>query len=71
MAHAFHLSTPEAEAGGALNVRPSWSTYDFLGQPGLHSKLLSLNKDVNKDDIPRPDSLTQEGRKNLVTSWTG
>jgi hypothetical protein len=26
VAHAFNLSTPEAEAGGFLSSRPAWST---------------------------------------------
>jgi hypothetical protein len=40
-AHAFNLSTQEAEAGGFLSLRPAWSTEQVLEQPGLHREALS------------------------------
>jgi hypothetical protein len=49
VAHAFNLSTWEAEAGGFLSSRPAWSTKWGPGQPGLHRETLSRkNKHTNK-----------------------
>jgi hypothetical protein len=39
--HAFNPSTREAEAGGFLSLRPTWSTKGVPGQPGLYRKTLS------------------------------
>jgi hypothetical protein len=44
VAHAFNLSTWEAEAGRFLSLRPAWSIEWVLGQPGLHRETLSQNK---------------------------
>jgi hypothetical protein len=41
VAHAFNPSTPEAEAGGFLSLRPAWSTEWAPGQPGLYRETLS------------------------------
>jgi hypothetical protein len=41
VAHAFNLSTREAEAGGFLSSRPAWSTKWVPGQPGLYRETLS------------------------------
>jgi hypothetical protein len=49
--HAFNLSTWEAEAGGFLSLRPTWSTKGVPGQPGLYRETLSRktkNKQKNK-----------------------
>jgi hypothetical protein len=34
----------EAEAGGFLSLRPTWSTESIPGQPGLHRETLSREK---------------------------
>jgi hypothetical protein len=36
VAHAVNSSTPEAEAGGSLNLKPTWSTYGVVGLPDLY-----------------------------------
>jgi hypothetical protein len=41
VAHTFHPSTWEAEAGGFLSSRPAWSTEWVPGPPGLHRETLS------------------------------
>ena len=38
--HTFNPSTWEAEAGGALSLRPPWSTEQVPEQPGLHRETL-------------------------------
>ena len=38
LAHAFNPSTLEAEAGGALSLRPAWSTEGVPGQLRLHKE---------------------------------
>jgi hypothetical protein len=49
VAHAFNLSTWEAEAGEFLSSRPAWSTEWVPGQPGLHRKtLFQKKKQTNK-----------------------
>jgi hypothetical protein len=49
VAHTFNPSPWEAEAGGFLSLRASWSTEGVLGQPGLHRETLSRkNKKQNK-----------------------
>ena len=47
-AHAFNPSTWEAEAGGFLSSRPTWSTKGVPGQPGLHRETLSRKTKQNK-----------------------
>jgi hypothetical protein len=42
--HAFNPSTWEAEAGGILSSRPTWSTEWVPGHPGIHSEILSKKK---------------------------
>ena len=44
VAHAFNLSTWEAEAGGFLSSRPAWFTKWVPGQPGIHRETLSRGK---------------------------
>jgi hypothetical protein len=41
VAYTFNPSTWEAEAGGFLSSRPTWSTEWVPGQPGLHRQTLS------------------------------
>ena len=41
VAHTFNSSTWEAEAGGFLSSRPTWSTKWIPGQPGLYRETLS------------------------------
>ena len=41
VAHASNPSTREAEAGGFLSLRPSWSSEWVPGQPGLYRETLS------------------------------
>jgi hypothetical protein len=53
VAHAFNLSTWEADAGVFLSSRPAWSTKWVPGQPRLYREILSLktnqpNKQTNK-----------------------
>ena len=40
VAHAFNHSTREAEAGGSLSLRPTWSIKRVPGQPGLYRQTL-------------------------------
>ena len=55
MAHAFNLSTWEAEAeeeaeakaGRFLSSRPAWSTEWVPGQPGGHRETLSPKTKIN------------------------
>jgi hypothetical protein len=44
MAHAFHPRPGEAEASGALSLKPVWFTEKVLGQPGLHRETLSRRR---------------------------
>jgi hypothetical protein len=44
VAHAFNPSFQKKEAGGSLSLRPAWSTYQVLVQPGLHKEILSQKK---------------------------
>jgi hypothetical protein len=48
VAHAFNPSTPEAEAGRFLSLRPAWSTR----QPGLHRETLSRKNQKTKPNQP-------------------
>jgi hypothetical protein len=56
VAHAFNLSTWEAEAGGSLSSRPAWSTKWVPRQPGLHRETLFHNKQTNKQTETLPSS---------------
>ena len=44
VAHTFHPSTQEAEAGRSLSLKKAQSTEEVLGQPGLHRETLFQNK---------------------------
>jgi hypothetical protein len=46
--NTFNPSTREAEKGGSLSSRPTWSTACNPGQPGLHRETLSQKSHVNK-----------------------
>jgi hypothetical protein len=48
VAHAFNLSTWEAETGRFLSSRPAWSTKWVPGQPGLHRETLSWKRNNKK-----------------------
>jgi hypothetical protein len=48
MAHAFNLSTWEAEVGGFLSSRPAWSTERVPGQPVLNRETLSQKQKKKK-----------------------
>ena len=48
VAHAFNLSTWEAEAGRFLSFRPAWSTEWVPGQPGLYRETLSRKPNQKK-----------------------
>ena len=41
MAHTFNPSTQEAEAGGSLSLRSTWSKERVPGQPRIHRETLS------------------------------
>ena len=43
IAHIFNSIIQETEAGGSLNSRPTWSTEQVPGQPGLYKGTLSRN----------------------------
>jgi hypothetical protein len=45
---AFNPSTREAEAGGFLSSRPTWSTERVPGQPGLQREILPRKKKKKK-----------------------
>jgi hypothetical protein len=49
VAHAFNLSTREAEAGRFLSSRPAWSTKWVPGQPGLYRETLFQGKKKKKE----------------------
>jgi hypothetical protein len=44
VAHASNPRSWEAEAGEFLSSKPTWSTEQVPGQPGLHRETLSQNK---------------------------
>ena len=69
VAHAFNLSTWEAEAGGFLSSRPAWSTEWVPGQPGIYRETLSwkTNKQTNKQ-TKKPFNENQ-GNKSF-SGWT-
>jgi hypothetical protein len=45
VAHTFNPSTQEAEAAGSLSSKPTWSTEQVPGQPGLHRETLPQNRE--------------------------
>jgi hypothetical protein len=51
VAHIFSPSTPEAEAGRSLSLRPAWSIEQVLGQPELHRETLSRKKQKPQNPI--------------------
>jgi hypothetical protein len=51
VAHAFHLSTWEAEEGGFLISRPAWSTKWVSGEPRLHRETLSRKQTSKKKKV--------------------
>jgi hypothetical protein len=53
VAHTFNPSTWEAEAGGFLSSRPTWSTKRILGQPGLYRETLS--RKTKKKSLPEKE----------------
>jgi hypothetical protein len=59
--YACNPSTWEAEAGGFLSLRPTWSTEWVLGQPGLHRETLSwkTNKQTNKRSSGNQQQFTE------------
>lgn len=59
MAHAFILSTREAETGESLNLRPAWSIEQVPGQSESHRKQKTKQKNLNKINI------NYNGRKHL------
>ena len=60
--HTFNPSTWEANAGGFLSSRPSWSTDWVLGHPRLDRETLSQNKQTNKQ--------TKITNNNWINNWT-
>jgi hypothetical protein len=52
VAHAFNPSTWEAEAGGFLSSRPSWTTEWVPVEPGLYWETLS-RKTKKRKKIPQ------------------
>jgi hypothetical protein len=53
VAHTFNPSTWEAEAGGFLSSRPSWSTKCLPGQPELYRETLSQKTKKTKQNKTR------------------
>jgi hypothetical protein len=47
-AHTFKPRARKSEVGGSLCLRPAWSTQQFLGQPGLPTKTLSQNQEIQQ-----------------------
>lgn len=54
MVHSFNLSTEEAEGGGSLSLKPTWSTKWLLGQPEIHYRTLSKNKKKQNKQTQEP-----------------
>ena len=50
--NTFNPSTWEATAGGFLSLRPTWSTEQVQGQPGLHRETLSRKNHKNQYQFP-------------------
>jgi hypothetical protein len=48
VAHAFNLSTQEAEAGKSLNWRIAWFPQLVPGQSGLHRRIMSQKQTIAK-----------------------
>ena len=51
VAHTFNPSTPEAEAGRSLSLRPAWSTEQVLGQPSLDNEGNHRKQKDGEDEI--------------------
>jgi hypothetical protein len=62
VAHAFNPSTWEAEAGGFLSSRPSWSTKWVPGQPGVQRNPVS-KKQTNKKQQQQKTNKQQKKQK--------
>jgi hypothetical protein len=58
VAHTFNSGTWEAEAGGSLSSRPTWSTEQILGQPGLHRETLSQKTKQKKKERKKREKET-------------
>jgi hypothetical protein len=59
---AFNPSTQQAEAGGYLSSKPTWSTKGVPGQPGwLHRETLSQKKKKKKN--PKKQKQTNKQKK--------
>lgn len=56
VAHAFHLSTLGARAGGTLSSRPAWSTWWILGQSGVQKYYLKINKQGSTQEVNAGES---------------
>jgi hypothetical protein len=70
VAHAFNLSTLEAEAGRFLSSRPAWSIKWVLGQSGLYRETLSQKtKGKQKEKNLKGQKQTKE--KNLYSIHSG
>jgi hypothetical protein len=69
VAHAFNPSTREAEAGGFLSSRSTWSTEWVPGQPELHRETLSrkTKKKKEKKKKKKKRKRKKEGRKLVKT----
>jgi hypothetical protein len=53
--HTFNPSTWEAETGGFLRSRPTWSKSEFQDSQGYTEKpCLKTNKQTNKQTNPNP-----------------
>jgi hypothetical protein len=70
VAHAFNLSTQEAEAGGFLSSRPAWSTEWVPGQPGLHRETLSRKTKTNKQTKTKQKKNQKNKNKSLQRSFS-
>jgi hypothetical protein len=56
VAHSFHLSTREAEAGRFLSSRPAWSTELVTGQPELYREKKERERQKRQKTGKRPES---------------
>jgi hypothetical protein len=54
VARTFSPSTREAEAGGFLSSKPSWSTKWVPAQPGLHRETLSQKNKKKQQQKKNP-----------------
>jgi hypothetical protein len=70
VAHAFNPSTQEAEAGGFLSSRPSWSTKWVPGQPWLYRETLSQNNKKQKQKQKKNKKTKNKKQKNQNKTTT-